>query len=220
MVPSARRHRHLAAHGGERVGIGGVEPAHLGGDVERRQRHRQHPAAGAEQPADPVEGRDVVAELLPETDDQQVADDVAAHLAGAVEAVLQDARPGLAPLVVAAQGGEGHPEVARRQDAELGAQPSGRAAVVGHGDDRGEVDREPAQRGQGRVQPVPAAESGDAGGSAVRSGHSRPRSRWTGITSYPASRSCREISSVIATLRCLPPVQPMATDMKRLPSRR
>ena len=51
------------------------------GDVERGERHRQHPARRAEQPADPVEGGDRVAELLPEPDDQQVADDVAVHLA-------------------------------------------------------------------------------------------------------------------------------------------
>ena len=68
-------------------------------------------------------------------------------------------------------------------------------------------------------RPCPPPSAVDPAGRG-RSAHSRPRSRWTGITSYPASRSCRDISSVIATLRCLPPVQPMATDMNRLPSRR
>ena len=44
--------------------------------------------------------------------------------------------------------------------------------------------------------------------------------RQLAVRVLPASLSCRAISSVIATLRCLPPVQPIATVMNRLPSRR
>jgi hypothetical protein len=51
-----RRHLDLAADRRERVGVAGSTPAHLGGDVHRGQRHRQHPPGRAEQPADPVEG--------------------------------------------------------------------------------------------------------------------------------------------------------------------
>ena len=152
---------------------------------------------------------------------------MAAHLALALEPVLQHPRPGVAPLVVAAQRGERHPQVARREYAELAAQPPRRAAVVGNGHHRDEVvddqvvDEQP-QRLQRRGEAVSTAE-GDDGLGAVLSGtghHSRPRSRWVGRASRPAAVSRRAISSVIATLRCLPPVQPIATVMKRLPSRR
>src|SRR5581483_12458421 len=52
--------------------------------------------------------------------------------------------------------------VARRKHAELAAQPSGRAAVVAHGDDGREVRRdllEPAQHGR---EPGAAADDDDA----------------------------------------------------------
>ena len=119
IVPSEVATADLATDRAQPLGIVGVQAADLGGDLQRGQRHRQHPSAGAEQPADPVERLDVVAQELPEADDQEVAGDVAAHLAGAGEAVLEHLRPGLAPLVVAAQGGQRHPQVAGRQHAEL-----------------------------------------------------------------------------------------------------
>ena len=64
--PSRGRHLDLAADGGHARRVAGVERRGPGGDVQRCQRHRQHPALGAEQPADPVEARDVVAEQLPQ----------------------------------------------------------------------------------------------------------------------------------------------------------
>ena len=102
------------------------------------------------------------------------------------EAVLQHPRPGDAPLVVAAQRGQRHPQVTGRQHAELAAQPPGRAAVVGDGDDRGQlvdhelVDEQPQRRERG-VQPVATAEGDHRRASAARRSlrrHSRPRSRW------------------------------------------
>ena len=48
---------------------------------------------GAEQPADVVERVDVVAEQLPQADDEQVAEVVAVHLALAGEPVLQHLGP-------------------------------------------------------------------------------------------------------------------------------
>ena len=98
---------------------GAVETADVGGDVERGERHRQHPSRRTEQLAHPVQGGDRVPELLPEPDDQQVADHVPAHLALAGEPVLQHPGPGVAPLVLAAERRERHPQVPRRQDAEL-----------------------------------------------------------------------------------------------------
>ena len=176
-----------------------------------------------EQPAHPVERLDVVAEQLPQADDQQVADDVAAHLAVAGEAVLEHPRPGVAPLVVAAERRQRHPQVTRRQDAELAAQPARRAAVVGDGDDGGEVvDDEvvdqPAQRGERGVQAVAAAEGDDRLGAVTLTPARGPGA--TARAAYPLVASRRAISSVIATLRCLPPVQPIAIVMNRLPSRR
>ena len=73
----------------------------------------------AEQPAHPVESVDGLAEQLPQRDDQQVADRVVVQLTVAAEAVLQDIGPRPAPLVVAAQCGQRHPQIARRQYAEL-----------------------------------------------------------------------------------------------------
>ena len=118
-----------------------VAPPDLRRDVERRQRHREHPPAGAEQASHPVEAVHVVVQQVPERDDEQVAHRVAVHLALGVEPVLEDLRPGLAPPVVAAEGGERHPQVAGRKYAELLAQPSRGAAVVRDRDDGGQVGR-------------------------------------------------------------------------------
>ena len=209
-----------------RVGVGRVQAPHLGGDVQRRDRHRQHPALGAEQPADPVEAVDVVAEQLPQRDDQQVADRVAVHLALAGEPVLEHPRPGLAPLVVAAQRGQRHPQVAGRQHAELAAQPARRAAVVGDGDDRGQVvdDAGAAPTAvAARPCPPPRATTERLGARPAHVGVLTPVPGRGGSASgldAPRRGSRAAISSVIATLRCLPPVQPIATVMNRLPSRR
>ena len=73
----------------------------------------------AEQPGHPVEPVDGLAEQLPQRDDQQVADRVVVQLTVAAEAVLQHVGPGPAPLVVAAQRGQRHPQITRRQYAEL-----------------------------------------------------------------------------------------------------
>ena len=135
--------------------------------------------------------------------------------------MLQHPRPGLAPPVVAAEGGERHPQVAGREYAELVAQPARGAAVVGDRDDGGQVGGDAAQGGQGGRQPVAATEGDDRRlRRPAHAGYSRPRSRWVTSASSPAARSRLTISSVIATLRCLPPVQPIATVMNRLPSRR
>ena len=75
---------------------------HLGLNVQRRQRHRQHPALRAEQPANPVQRLHGVVHQLPKRHDQQVADRVAVQLALAPEPVLHDPFPGLPPLVVPA----------------------------------------------------------------------------------------------------------------------
>ena len=154
------------------------------------ERHRQHPAAGAEQPGDPVEAVDVVLQQVPQGDDQQVAHRVAVHLPLGGEPVLQHPRPGLAPPVVAAQGGQRHPQVAGREHAELVAQPARGAAVVGDRDHRGQVGGHAAQGGQRRRQPVATAEGDDRGfRRPAHAGYSRPRSRWVASASSPAARS-------------------------------
>ena len=154
-------------------GSAGSAPAHQRLDLQRHRRHRQDPAARAEQPADPVQGADRVAEPLPQRGDEQVADRVAvqAALGRAAEAVLQHVGPGAAPLVVAAQRGQRHPQVAGRQAAEFAADAAGGAAVVGDGDDRGQGVGDGAQRGQGRGQAVAAAEGHDP---RRRDGRRRP----------------------------------------------
>ena len=75
---------------------------HLRLNVQRRQRHRQHPALRAEQPANPVQRLHGVVHQFPERHDQQVADRVATQLALAPESVLDDPVPSSSPLVVPA----------------------------------------------------------------------------------------------------------------------
>ena len=104
----------------------------------------------------------------------------------ALEPVLQHPRPGHAPLVVAAERGQRHPQVAGREDAELAAQPARRAAVVGDGHhggqlvDDGACSSRSADSDACSPWPPPKATTATAR-SGVRSlelRHSRPRSRW------------------------------------------
>src|SRR5215467_6493615 len=130
----------------------------------------------AEEPGDPVKRLNLVAEQLPERDDQQVPDSVPAELAAAREPVLNYLAPGSPPGVVAAERRERHPQVTRREDAVLAAQPAARATVVGDRDDRGQVAGDTAHRGQAGVQTVAAAESHDpAAGRPDRVTHARDR---------------------------------------------
>ena len=68
---------------------------------------------------------------------------MAGQLAVTAKPVLDNPAPGGAPLVVAAQRGQRHPQVAGRQDAVLTAQPAARAAVVRNRDDRCQLIRYP-----------------------------------------------------------------------------
>ena len=108
-------HRGLPADGVHVLGAGRVVPPDQGLELQRDRRHRQHPALRAEQLADQVEGLDGVAELFPQGDDQQVADRVPVQVALGLETVLDDPGPGLAPVVVTAQRGQGLAQVAGRQ---------------------------------------------------------------------------------------------------------
>jgi len=109
---------------------------------------------------------------------------------------------------------EGHPQVPGGQGAQLISQSAGRAAIIGHRHHRGEVVGEPPQRTETRRQPMATPEGYDpwsgSGSCIVAAHHSRPRSRWTTVTSAAPSRSRDEISSAMTTLRCFPPVHPTA----------
>ncbi len=212
----------LPADPGDLGRPGRVGPLDLGHDVQRHRGHGQHPALGAQQAAHPFQALHGVAEQVPQGHDEQVAQGVPGQPAVAAEPVLHDPAPGDAPVVVAAQRGQGHPQVARGQHAVLAAQRPAGTAVVGHGHHRGQVAADPAQRRQGRGQPVPAAQRHHPGCRAARlsrPGHSRPRSRWVTWMSAPVSASFPARNSLMATLRCLPPVQPTASVTKCLPSR-
>ena len=80
---------------------------------------------------------------------EQVAQRVAGKISVPGEAVLQDCRPRLAPLVVAAQRRERHAQVTRRQHVVLLPDAPARATVVGHCHDGGEVVGQPAQIADG-----------------------------------------------------------------------
>ena len=71
----------LAAHRGQLVGPLRVVAPYERLELQRHGRHRQHPAVRPEQLAHQVERLDVVAELLPEGDDQQIAHRVPVQLA-------------------------------------------------------------------------------------------------------------------------------------------
>ena len=214
--------RHLTDHPGHLRRSVGVRPEHVGDHHQRDRTGRQHPPGHAEQPADQLQCLHRVVGDLGDAGQQQVADGMAAERTAAGEPVLQDLLPGPAPVVLASQGGECHPQVAGREGTELVPEPTAGAPVVSDRHDRGEVRGDPAQGPQGGPQAVPATEGdhpwpvsrgarrgvGHRGQSAGRVRHSRPRSRCTTWTSMPSLASRWASCSVIATLRCLPPVQP------------
>ena len=200
--------------------VAGSRPAHLGGDV-----HRGHAPSAAPDPGRRAGGRpsrgpstwSPSSSHSPTMSRLPTTWPCISPVAG--EAVLQHLGPGAPPVVVAAERGERHPQVAGRQHAELAAQPAGRAAVVGDRDDRGQRRRRSGRRRA-------AAARAERGGSPwpPPSGDHRLGGRRVAIGSLPpqvavhargrrrrARGAGATISSDIATLRCLPPVQPMAT---------
>ncbi len=184
----------LAPHDADLLGMRRVVAQHLRDDRERHLAAGQHPAVRLQQRRHPVEPGHGVAGLLPQGGDQQVADRVAGQLPLPAEPVLDDLLPGAAPGVVAAQRGQGHPQVPRRQDAELRAQPAAGPAVVGHADDGGERVGHPAQGLQRGCEAVPAPERDD---TPMRRGAERAGSRGRLIRG-PGRDGCR-------TLRCRRP---------------
>ena len=177
-VAGGGRHLDLAAHRRRPGRLGGVQAADLGGDVHRGDRHRQHPPLGAQQPAHPVEGPHVVAHELPEPDDEEVAQRVALHVALPREAVLEDVGPRAAPVVVAAERGERHPQVTRRQHAELPRsrpeEPPLSATVTTAVSVDGEVGLAAPERAEGREEAVPAARGRRRPGRCSRASPSLP----------------------------------------------
>ncbi len=159
-----------------------------------------------EDPAQLVERGDGVGQHLVESRQDEIADRVAGKCAAAAEAVLEDRRPQSAVRAVRCQSGQRHSQVARRHHIQLATKPARRTAVIGDRDHRGDVRSESAGSRQRGVEPMPTTEGDDA------RAHSRPRSRCNTRTvrSWPPSKRSAS-ASAIATLRCLPPVQPMAT---------
>ena len=178
----------------------------VGLDGERDRGHRQHPALRLEQAGDEVEPGDGVLVELPERDDEEVAEGVPSERALAGEAVLEHVAPRVAPLGLAAERRERHPQVPGREHPELVAQAAAGAPVVGDGDDGGDLVGDVPQRGERGGETVATAEGGDDGPA-----HSRPRSRCTTNVATRSVASRAATAWVIATDRCLPPVQPMAT---------
>lgn len=162
-LAGGERHVRLAPHGGDLVGTVRIVPLDQGLELQGNGGHGQHPAVRAEQLADQVESLDVIAELFPQGDDQQIADGVFVQVALGLEAVLDDTGPGLAPFVVAAQRRQRLAQITGRENAQLVTQAAAGTAVVGHGDDGGEVPGDPAQRGERGGQPHAAAEGDDLG---------------------------------------------------------
>jgi hypothetical protein len=135
-----------------------VEAIDLGDQVKWDRAHRQHAADGADEISDARQRRQRILESVHQAADEQVADRMAGESAMTAEAVLQHAGPHRIIPVLAGQGGQGHSQVTRRQQAQFAADPAGRPAVVGDGDDSGEVGCQLTQRRQRRVQPMSATE--------------------------------------------------------------
>ena len=206
----------------------GFETGHIRFDLQRPGRHRKHPAVDVEKSAQFIEGRDRVAENLGQAREEQVADGMPCECAVSTKTMLQRACPqfvtrafhrarfGVVASIVerggcAHQRDHRHPQIAGRDDVEFASEPAGRTTVVGNRHHRRDVRAEVPHRRQRRVQAVASTERDDA----VRAAHSRPRSRCITRTSYrvepassPAAFNRDASSSAIATLRCLPPVQP------------
>ena len=134
-----------------------------------------------------------------------IADSVPAELTLTGEAVLENIAPLVTPGRVIAQGGQGHPQVSGREHAELVTQPSAGATIVGNRNHRRDLVGDQPQGRERSRQTMPAPK-----GNHGRTGHSRPRSRWTRkvATSWLFSRDAS--ASATATERCFPPVQPTA----------
>jgi hypothetical protein len=156
--PSGRSgHRDLTFHGAA---------VDVGLEHDRFGRRGQRTAAGADDPAGLVERAHRVADRLEQCREHEVAQRVAGELA-VVEAVLEGSRPH-ARLV--GQRDERLAEVAGREDAEVAAEPPRRAAVVGHGDDRGDVTRVLPDGPQRVRKTVAAADRDDARPAELRHG--------------------------------------------------
>ena len=115
----------LATDDGHVVGSIRVGPDDVRLDLQRLAGHGQDPPSGVQQSGHEVEAGDGIAQLVPEGDDQQVAHRMPAQRAIPTEPVLEHVAPDLPPRPVVAEGGQRHPQVARRQDVELVAQPTG-----------------------------------------------------------------------------------------------
>ena len=137
-------HGHLTAHS---PAVGAVDDVRL--DDQGRGAHGDHPSVDRQEPPDPVQALDLIAEKLPQREDEQVAQGVVIELALAGETVLEHIAPGQPPLGVVGQRGQGHAQVPGRQAVELPPQASGGPAVVGHGDHGSELMGDMAQRPQG-----------------------------------------------------------------------
>ena len=120
-LPRRRRHRDLTAHLDRRARILRQQADHLGDDLQRSRRKRQHTSGGAEHAPGDGERVHRVAQQLEERGEHEVADGVPLQLPGAVEAVLVGPRPQLLVRARTGEGSQRHPQVARGQRAELPA---------------------------------------------------------------------------------------------------
>ena len=147
-----------------------------------------------------------------EPEQEEVAGGVSGGLTTPEPSQRQRREVALRPVVYAVGGRErGHPEVAERDDGVVPTQPTGGATVVRDRHDRGPRDIETRECRERTRAPVAASDDHDRGSRGLRV-HSAPRSRWTSRTPTSVrSDRCWATCSAIATERCLPPVQPIAT---------
>ena len=101
-------------------------------------------------------------QLVHQTGDEQVADRMPGEGATAAEAMLEQAGPHRLVGCQSGERGQGHPQVAGREQPQLVADAAGRPAVVGDGDNGRQLAGELPQRGQRGVQPVPATQGDHA----------------------------------------------------------
>ena len=112
-----------------------IEPGDLGLYVKRLLDDRVDAAMRARETRDDIKRLLHLPDHFRESGDEQVAHGVTGKSASSAKAVLQRGGPQPFLLAVVGEGRQRHAQVSGRDEIELTAQPTGRAAIISDGDD-------------------------------------------------------------------------------------
>ena len=189
--PVGGRDLDLAADRRDRAsGSAGSSPRTVGGDVQRRQRHRQHPALGAEQPADPVEALRRGRRAAP-----RARRSAGCRRRGRASRPRRRTGAGATCAQVRPHSSSPHSAASAIRRSPGGSTPNSPrsrpdepplSATVTTAVERRRIDVAQRRQRGGRPWPPPRATTGRRRSPPARHAHSRPRSRWTARASMPA----------------------------------